>query len=293
MSTEIGNHIRKPLVVITGGSSGIGAAFARRLAPDHNLLLVARRKERLEQLATELSGAYGSQVEIMAADLTVEQDLGALAKRLENSENLALLVNNAGFGSRGRFWEAPIEIQEQMHRLHVMAPLRLTHAALRNMVLHDFGGIINVASVAAFVRSAGSTSYCSTKAWMTVFTETLHLELKSIRSNVAVQALCPGYTYSEFHDTLGVNREKLAPRSFWMTADEVVDASLEGLRQHKLFVVPGWRYRLLTALISKAPTRLRLAMESATTKARSGRLTTSKQEPAGIGQGGADQAGDR
>jgi short-subunit dehydrogenase len=293
MSTEITNRIGKPLAVITGGSSGIGATFARRLAPDHNLLLVGRRKERLEQLAAELSRTYGSHVEVMAADLTVEHDLAALAERLESAKDLALLVNNAGFGSRGRFWEAPIEMQEQMHRLHIMAPLRLTHAALRNMVLHDFGAIVNVASVAAFIRSSGSTSYCSTKSWMTVFTETLHLELRSIRSNVVVQALCPGYTYSEFHDTLGVNREKLAPRSFWLTAEEVVDASLEGLRRRKLFVVPGWRYRLLTSLVSKIPTRLRVAFESATTKVRSGQLTSSRQEPAGIGQSGADQARDR
>jgi hypothetical protein len=293
MSTEIADRIGKPLAVITGGSSGIGATFARRLAPDHNLLLIARRKERLEELAAELSRTRGSNVEVMAADLTVEQDLAAVSERLENAKDLALLVNNAGFGSRGRFWEAPIDRQEQMHRLHVMAPLRLTHAALRNMVLHDFGGIVNVASVAAFIRSSGSTSYCSTKSWMTVFTETLHLELSCIRSNVVVQALCPGYTYSEFHDTLGVNREKLAPRSFWLTAEEVVDASLDGLRRRKLFVVPGWRYRLLTSLVSKIPTRLRVAFESATTKVRSGQLASSRKEPVGIGQSGADQARDR
>jgi hypothetical protein len=293
MSTEIADRIGKPLAVITGASSGIGATFARRLAPDHNLLLIARRKERLEELAAELSRTRGSNVEVMAADLTVEQDLAAVSERLENAKDLALLVNNAGFGSRGRFWEAPIDRQEQMHRLHVMAPLRLTHAALRNMVLHDFGGIINVASVAAFIRSSGSTSYCSTKSWMTVFTETLHLELSCIRSNVVVQALCPGYTYSEFHDTLGVNREKLAPRSFWLTAEEVVDASLDGLRRRKLFVVPGWRYRLLTSLVSKIPTRLRVAFESTTTKVRSGQLASSRKEPVGIGQSGADQARDR
>jgi hypothetical protein len=293
MSTEIADRIGKPLAVITGASSGIGATFARRLAPDHNLLLIARRKERLEELAAELSRTCGSNVEVMAADLTVEQDLAAVSERLENAKDLALLVNNAGFGSRGRFWEAPIDRQEQMHRLHVMAPLRLTHAALRNMVLHDFGGIVNVASVAAFIRSSGSTSYCSTKSWMTVFTETLHLELSCIRSNVVVQALCPGYTYSEFHDTLGVNREKLAPRSFWLTAEEVVDASLDGLRRRKLFVVPGWRYRLLTSLVSKIPTRLRVAFESATTKVRSGQLASSRKEPVGIGQSGADQARDR
>jgi len=97
-----------------------------------------------------------------------------------------------------------------MHRLHVMATVRLTHAALRNMVARDLGGIINVASVSAFVRSPGSVSYGATKSWMTVFTEGLYLELKSVQSNIIVQALCPGFTYSEFHDTMAVDRSRLA-----------------------------------------------------------------------------------
>src|SRR5205085_1893673 len=99
----------------------------------------------------------------------------------------------AGFGTKGRFWEAELDGQDRMHRLHVLATMRLTHAALRNMVPRDFGGIINVASVAAFVRSSGSTSYSATKSWMTAFTEGLYLELRSSGSNVAVQALCPGF----------------------------------------------------------------------------------------------------
>jgi hypothetical protein len=157
-----------------------------------------------------------------------------------------------------------------MHRLHVLATVRLTHAALGKMVRQNAGGVINVASVSAFVRVAGNASYAATKSWMTAFTEGLYLELKSARSAVKVQALCPGYTYSEFHDRLQLDRKRIAPLSFWTSAELVVDESLQGLRKGKLFVVPGWRYRAIVALISKLPVSVRLAIESAVSKARAG-----------------------
>jgi uncharacterized protein len=269
----------RAVVAITGASSGIGSVFAQKLASGHDLILVARRRDRLEDLAAQLSRAYGSQVEIMQADLTQDEDLFAVAERIANEPRLALLVNNAGFGTKGRFWESPLEPQEQMHRLHIIAPMRLSHAALRNMVPRDFGGIINVASVSAFVRTPAHASYSATKSWMTVFTESLYLELKSIRSNVAVQALCPGLTYSEFHDAMGVDRKSMASSAFWMTADQVVDASLDGLRRRKLFVIPGWRYRLFTAIFSKLPSALRVALESKMPETRTREIASSAESP--------------
>lgn len=260
--------MERPWAAITGASSGIGAAFARKLAPDHDLLLIARRLDRLEQLADELLRQHGTHAECLKADLTEERDLAAVAGRLAEDQRLALLVNNAGFGTSGRFWEADFRSQESMHKLHVTATLRLTHAALRNMVARNQGAVVNVASVAAFVRSARSASYCATKSWMAVFTEAIYLELRSLGSNVTVQALCPGFTYSEFHDVAGLERTGLAPAGFWMTAEEVVEASLEGLRRGKLLVIPGWRYRVFTAILTKLPTRWRLAFEAATSKAR-------------------------
>lgn len=263
----------RPLAVITGASSGIGAVFARRLAPGQDLLLIARRKDRLDALAAELEQAHGIRVETMQADLASGEGITAVADRLKSEPRLVLLVNNAGFGTRGQFWQTDLKMQEDMHRLHVKATLRLTHAALAGMVQRDHGGIINVASVAAFVRSPGSVSYCATKSWMTVFTEALWLELRAAKSNVKVQALCPGYTYSEFHDSLGVNRSAMAPGSMWLSAEEVVDASLHGLSRGKLFVVPGWRYRFLTGLVSVLPASVRLAVETAITQARRRALT--------------------
>jgi short-subunit dehydrogenase len=136
------------------------------------------------------------------------------------------------------------------------------------MIPRDLGGIINVASVSAFVRNAGTVSYAATKSWMTAFTEGLYLELAGVHSNIAVQALCPGFTYSEFQSTMGVEREHLSGSSMWLTAEEVVDASLDGLRRRKLFVVPGWRYRFIVAFLNSLPTSLRLAVERASSRAR-------------------------
>ncbi len=252
----------RPLAAITGASSGIGEVFARRLAADHDLLLVARRKDRLERLGADLAGNFGASVETLEADLSTEAGIAAVEARIAGEERLVLLVNNAGFGTRGLFWESPLDGQERMHTLHVTATMRLCHAALRGMTARNRGGIVNVASVAAFVRRAGSASYGATKGWIAVFTEALHLELRSVTSAVVVQALCPGYTYSEFHDTMQISRETMANPRYWLTADRVVDASLKGLRKGRLFVIPGWHYRLLVALITKLPSRLRLAMES-------------------------------
>jgi len=215
--------------VITGASSGIGMAFARKLAASHDLLLVARREDRLDQLGAELSADFGAGVSVLSADLTNEEELAIVEARIANLDHLELLVNNAGFGTKGSFWEADIDGQEQMHRLHVMATVRLTHAALGKMVKRNAGGIINVAYVSAFLRVSGNASYAATKSWMTSFTEGLYLELKSSRSAVRVQALCPGFTYSEFHDVMHVDRDSLAPPLLWTKAEFVVDESLRCL----------------------------------------------------------------
>ena len=275
----------RTVAAITGASSGIGAVFARKLAPEHDLLLIARRKDKLDEQAADLTRQYGCRVEVLPADLASDDGQAAAADRIFGENRLVLLVNNAGFGSKGRFWESPLEAQEAMHRLHVLATVRLTHAALRNMVPKDQGGVINVASVSAFVRSPGTVSYAATKSWMTVFTEGLYLELQSIHSNIVVQALCPGFTYSEFHDAMGVSRQRLASPSLWMTPEYVVDQSLEGLGKRKLFVIPNWRYRLIAAFFSKIPTAVRLKVEAAAGKSRTRSMGLSDSSRKGIGGG--------
>jgi hypothetical protein len=260
--------LAKTLAAITGASSGIGMVFARKLAPHHDLLLIARRKELLDALASELTARHGTVVTILPADLTDETQLRVVADRIANESTLGLLVNNAGFGFRGAFWEADLNVIEKMHRLHVMAVVRLTHAALGVLVRQNRGAVINVASVAAFAQRAGSAGYGATKSWLTTLTEGIYLDLKRANSAVIVQALCPGFTYSGFHDVTGENRESLAPPSLWLTAEDVVDSSLSALSRGSLFVVPGWRYKLLIAILSKLPTWLKLRVEASRTDRR-------------------------
>lgn len=240
---------RLPVALITGASSGIGEVFARKLAArGYDLILVARRDDRLRTLAASLP----TQVEVLNADLASEAGLAAVERAIRECARLELLVNNAGFGTLGRFWEVDLAGQVRMHEVHVMATLRLTHAALAGMVPRGRGGVISVSSVAAFGQSPGNVSYCATKAWINSFTEGLDMELRSVRSPVKVQALCPGFTMTEFHETLGMDR-KLIPNFLWMKAGDVVDASLKGYDCGKVIVVPGWKYKIGAALMKHLP----------------------------------------
>jgi len=239
--------------VVTGASSGIGAAYARRLAAGgYDLILVARRKDRLEKLAEELETSHGVEAEVLAADLTEDADLRKVEERIARAGELEFLVNNAGFGTRGLFFQADVDGQDRMHRLHVLAAVGLSHAALAGMVARGKGNLVNVSSVAAFGQSPGNAGYCATKAWMNSFTEGLHLDLSAIGSPVKVQALCPGYTLTEFHDTSGIGRDHV-PAAWWTSAEDVVDTSLRGLAQGKLVVVPGWRYKFYVFLLKALP----------------------------------------
>ncbi len=246
------------IAAITGASAGLGTVFARKLAArGFDLLLIARRADRLRQVAEEVSRAHGVSAETMTADLSRIEEIDAVGARLSGESRLAMLVNNAGFGTKGRFWETPFADQEAMHRVHIDATMRLTRAALPGMVARGEGSVINVSSVAAYFRSPANVSYCSTKAWINAFTEGVYLELKGIGSPVRVQALCPGFTYTEFHDVAGMDRAPI-PKWLWMRAEDVVEESLES---SKVFVVPGWQYKLVVAVATKFPTALRLALE--------------------------------
>jgi hypothetical protein len=251
-----------PLAVITGASSGMGAVFARKLAArGYNLLLAARRMERLEQLQLDLEPAHHVRVEPFCADLADDVQLEDFAKRLEAEGPIDLLVNNAGFGTKGLFHTTDYARQVEMHKLHVVAPLRLTRAVLPAMIDRQAGAIINVASVAGFFRSAGSVSYCATKGWMIDFSEGLRVELDTLKSPVNVQALCPGFTYTEFHDVLGSDRDRI-PKQLWMPAEFVVEESLKALARRKLIVIPGWRYKLVVFVGRRIPVWLRLKLEA-------------------------------
>jgi len=266
----------RTLAAITGASSGIGAAFARALAArGSDLILIARRTDRLQALAAELAERHGAKAEIVTADLNAPADLERVAARLSAAPLLDLLVNNAGFGVAGRFATSEYAGQEGMHRLHVMATLRLTHAVLAGMVARRAGAVINVASVAGFLTSPGSVSYGASKSWINTFTEGIWMELRGMESPVRVQALCPGFTYSEFHDVARMDRTRLAPKAWWYPAERVVEESLAGLERNQVFVIPGFRYRLLVGIVGRIPRGLRRTL-MLTVARRNGRMAPAK-----------------
>jgi short-subunit dehydrogenase len=256
------------LAAITGASAGLGTVFARKLAGQgYDLLLIARRGDRLQMLADDLSRPHGIAAAVHEADLSTEDGIASTAARLAAEERLHLLVNNAGFGTVGRFHELDAAAHTAMHRVHMDATMRLSHAALPGMVARNAGAIVNVASVAGFLRSPANVSYCATKAWINAFTEGLYLELAGLRSNVTVQALCPGFTYTEFHDVVGIDRAQI-PKWLWMPADFVVDASLAAIPSRKLYVIPGLKYRVIVAVVTKMPAWLRLKLEARSPQSR-------------------------
>ena len=247
MQQSIGN---KGLALVTGASSGIGAVFAKKLAGrGHGLILVARRRDRLESLAGELTERFGVEAQVVAADLADPMDLGRLERLIRERTDLEFLVNNAGFGTAGRFSNVALSKNLDMLRVHCEATVRLSHAALPGMVGLKRGAIVNVSSVAGIIRVPGSAMYCSTKAFLNAFSETLSMELQE--TGVRVQALCPGFTYTEFHDSPefadNFDRGDI-PKFLWLSADRVVDMSLTALKRDRVICVTGLKYRLVIAI---------------------------------------------
>ncbi len=240
----------KKTAVITGASSGIGAVFARKLAErGHGLVLVARRQDRLQRLADELSSAHGVRAEVCAADLADESAVERVADAINDVPDLELLVNNAGFGTLGRFVDADVQTQLDMIRVHVLAAVRLCRAAVPGMLARDRGAIVNVSSIGAWLSVAGNVQYAATKMYLTAFSEGLQDELR--QTGVRVQALCPGFTYTEFHDLEQMDRfdRKDIPKRFWMSAEDVVDYSLKMLGKKRVIVIPGWRNRMVARIL--------------------------------------------
>jgi uncharacterized protein len=237
--------------LITGATAGIGAAFARRLAADgHDLVLVARDADRLKQAAADLRDLRGASVEVLPADLSAEDGLTAVEQRLADRQRpVDLLVNNAGFGHRGAFLEVPLADELTMLKVHVEAVLRLTSAALPGMRERNRGGVVNVASVAAFVPRG---TYGASKAWVVSFTQGVARELSAGGSRVRLLALCPGLTRTEFHDRAGMVMSDV-PSWAWLSAEKVVDEAMRDLARGRSLSIPSRRYRAAVALSRLAP----------------------------------------
>lgn len=239
------------LALVTGASAGIGRCFAERLARDAwDLVLVARRQDRLDALAETLRAAHGRRVDVVAADLTAPAGLRAIEQRIAAEPTLELLVNNAGFGTAGVFAELDRDGEEQELRLNVLALVRLTHAALGAFRERGHGSVVNVSSLAGFQPAPFHAIYGATKAFVNSFTQALHEELRG--SGVRVQLLCPGFTRTEFQEVAGVRTDDV-PGFAWMEPEAVVEASLEALRSGDLLVIPGAGNRVMGAVLRALP----------------------------------------
>jgi short-subunit dehydrogenase len=236
---------------VTGATSGIGAAFARRLAAEgYDLLLVARDEERLGKLAADL-GARGTEVEALAVDLATPEGCDTVAERLsDQSHPVDLLVNNAGMTLNTSFLRSTVAKEELLLRLNVNAVMRLTLAALPGMVGRRHGAVINVSSVSGFAALMPGSTYPATKAWVTNFTESTAQSAR--RFGVRVMALCPGYTRTEFHQRAGIDMSK-TPDFLWLDADAVVRDGLRDLRRGKMVSVPDWKYKTMVFAVRHLP----------------------------------------
>ena len=237
--------------LVTGATAGIGHAFVRRLASDgHDLVLVARDRERLEATAKELHTSYGVQVEVLVADLVDDDGCWRVEERLSDaSRPVDLLVNNAGFSVNRGFVRGDIDAEERMLRVLVRAVLRLSRAAVPGMVARGHGAVVNVSSVASFLPQS---TYSAAKAWVTSFSQGLATDLAG--TGVRVLALCPGFTRTEFHDRAGLNMKGI-PGFLWLDADDVVDQGLATLRRNGGVSVPGLQYKAVVAVARHLPLR--------------------------------------
>lgn len=236
--------------LVTGASSGIGKEFCSQLAArGHDLVIVARTRERLETLAAQLTAAHGIQVEVLAVDLTDERLAKDVGERLaDQARPIDLLVNNAGFGLNTPFLRTSIDDELRHLDLHVRATLILSHAAAGAMVARGHGAIINVSSVASFLASG---TYSAAKSWITVFSESLATGLAG--TGVTATALCPGFTHTEFHERAGIDAESTIPGFMWLDADKLVADCLADVDKGKAVSVPGRQYKVITQLLRHAP----------------------------------------
>lgn len=233
-----------PWALITGASSGLGAEFARQLAAaGFNLALLARRRERLDELGAKLADDHDIETRSLAVDLAQRDFMETLRPQIADIE-IGLLVNNAGFGQSGPFLKDDLETDLRMLDVNCRAPLILTHELGNAMRARGRGGIVMLASVAGLMPNPYFSHYSATKAWDLYLGEGLHMELAG--SGVDVVCLCPGPTRTEFFDVVEVEESKLpsSMQRLIMDADDVVAAGLNGLGKRSV-VVPGWTNKML------------------------------------------------
>lgn len=242
--------------LITGASAGLGAEFAQQLAREgHNLVLVARDRSRLEEIAAGLARQYGISAEVLPADLATDDGVTAVAKRLSDvHQPVGILVNNAGIGLRHDFEHHDVADEVKHLKLHVEASMVLTHAVLQGMLASGGGRIINVASIAAFLPRG---TYSAAKAWLLSFSRWANVSYSG--RGIKVTAVCPGLTHTEFHQRMGLDTS-LVPSVAWLTAERVVREGLADNDRGRAVSIPSKRYKAVAVLARVLPARLAAGM---------------------------------
>ncbi|MFX0176839.1 MAG: SDR family NAD(P)-dependent oxidoreductase [Candidatus Hodarchaeota archaeon] len=228
------------IALITGASSGIGEAYAQSLsAQGFNTILIARRKEKLEKLAAQLSEKTSTESDILVADLSKLEDIIKVFNEIQSIDNIDVLINNAGYGTRGYFENLPVEVHKDMLFVHNLAPIYFCRAVLPSMIKRNRGVIINISSLATFTPRPQNVMYGSTKEFLKMFSENLQTEMHD--TDIRIQALCPSYTITEFHSVgyfKDYDRNQI-PKETWASAEEVVDLSLNAIQEKKVVFIPG------------------------------------------------------
>jgi short-subunit dehydrogenase len=253
MTTPVqGTSAVRSTALITGATAGLGAEFARQLAQEgHDVVLVARDAGRLRSSAEDLEKSYGVRAEVLAADLTDDGGVAAVVGRLTDpARPVEILVNNAGMGLLRSFADNDIAEEKRHLKLHVESAMELTHAALQGMLQRGRGRVINVASVAAFLPRE---TYSAAKSWLLSFSRWANLAYAG--RGVQVTAVCPGFTHTEFHDRMGMDKS-VAPRWMWLRAEQVVREGLADNAKGKAVSIPSKRYKILIAAARVLPARL-------------------------------------
>jgi short-subunit dehydrogenase len=242
---------------VTGATTGIGAAYARRLAGEgYNLVITGRRKEIIQKLADDLSRQYGIKVDVIIAELSNDSDFQKLIDVVKTREDIEMLINNAGYSGYARhFEEIDVAEHEKMVKVHQIIPMRLISVIVPGMIKRGRGNIINVSSIGAFLSLPSCSTYCGTKAFLKSYSQSLYLELKD--KGIRVQVLCPGVTLTDFaknyyskelYDETMKKSKRMA-----MTPEKVVDYSLNCLKKNKLVCVPGLSNKLMVNLLQPLP----------------------------------------
>ena len=233
--------------LVTGATAGIGESFTRLLADNnYNIVLVARDLPRLEERARALEAQYKISTHLIQADLATDAGC-AVVEQYITSNQVDVLINNAGFGLNKAFTMSELVAEQQMMDVLVRTPMRLMHSALPGMKERNKGIVINVSSVAGYIAGG---SYSAAKSYLTVISESLNTELAA--TNVKVSALCPGFTRTEFHQRARMSMKGL-PNFMWINSDDLVAQSWSDALKGKAVSIPGWQYQLLVFIIQSVP----------------------------------------